>query len=73
MELKILALTAQGKLQAWVVGLLPVFLLWVLHRMEPEAMAQLWTTQLGWGVLAAVIVMEFIGVLLIRRIVAIDI
>ena len=73
MALKIRALTAQGKLQAWVVGLLPVFLLWVLHRMEPEAMAQLWTTQLGWGVLAAVFVMEFIGVLLIRRIVAIDI
>ena len=73
MELKILALTAQGKLQAWVVGLLPVFLLWVLKRMEPDAMSQLWTTQLGWGVLAAVLVMEFIGVLLIRRIVAIDI
>lgn len=73
MELKIRALTAQGKLQAWVVGLLPVFLLWVLERMEPEAMSQLWTTSLGWGVLAAVIVMEFIGVLLIRRIVAIDI
>lgn len=73
MELKIRALTAQGKLQAWVVGLLPMFLLWVLERMEPEAMSQLWTTSLGWGVLAAVIVMEFIGVLLIRRIVAIDI
>ena len=73
MELKILALTAQGKLQAWVVGLLPVFLLWVLNRMEPAAMSQLWTTPLGWGVLAAVLVMEFIGVLLIRRTVAIDI
>ena len=73
MELKILALTAQGKLQAWVVGLLPVFLLWVLSHMEPDAMSQLWTTQLGWGVLAAVLVMGFIGVLLIRRIVAIDI
>lgn len=73
MELKILALTAQGKLQAWVVGLLPVFLLWVLSRMEPDAMSQLWTTQLGWGVLAAVLIMEVIGVLLIRRIVAIDI
>ncbi len=73
MELKIRALTAQGKLQAWVVGLLPIFLLWVLERMEPEAMSQLWTSALGWGVLAAVIVMEFIGVLLIRRIVAIDI
>lgn len=73
MELKIRALTAQGKLQAWVVGLLPLFLLWVLTRMEPDAMALLWTTRLGWGVLAAVLVMEFIGVLLIRRIVAIDI
>jgi len=73
MELKIRALTAQGKLQAWVVGLLPVFLLWVLTRMEPDAMALLWTTRIGWGVLAAVIVMEIIGVLLIRRIVSIDI
>lgn len=73
MELKIRALTAQGKLQAWVVGLLPLFLLWVLSRMEPDAMALLWTTRLGWGVLAAVLVMEFIGVLLIRRIVAIDV
>lgn len=73
MELKIRALTAQGRLQAWVVGLLPVFLLWVLARMEPEAMAQLWTTRLGWGVLTAVLVMELVGVVLIRRIVAIDI
>lgn len=73
MELKIRALTAQGKLQAWVVGLLPVFLLWVLSRMEPEATSLLWTTQMGWGVLAAVAVMEFFGVWIIRRIVVIDV
>ncbi|HRQ55945.1 MAG TPA: type II secretion system F family protein [Azoarcus taiwanensis] len=73
MELKIGALTAQGKLQAWVVGLLPVFLLWALTRMEPDAMALLWTTRIGWGVLAAVAIMEFFGVLLIRRIVSIDV
>ena len=73
MDLKIRALTAQGTLQAWVVGLLPLFLLWVLTHMEPDAMALLWTTRLGWGVIAVVLIMEFIGVLLIRRIVAIDI
>ncbi|CAM5400880.1 type II secretion system F family protein [Thauera mechernichensis] len=73
MELKIRALTAQGKLQAWVVGLLPLFLLWVLTHMEPEAMALLWTTRMGWAVLAVVLVMELTGVLLIRRIVSIDI
>ena len=73
MELKIRALTAQGKLQAWVVGLLPVFLLWVLTKMEPEAMALLWTTQIGWGVIVAVLIMEFFGIWIIRRIVAIDV
>ena len=73
MELKIRALTAQGKLQAWVVGLLPIFLLWVLSKMEPDAMALLWTTRIGWGVLVAVLIMEFFGVWIIRRIVAIDV
>lgn len=73
MELKIRALTAQGKLQAWVVGLLPVFLLWVLTKMEPDAMALLWTTQIGWGVIVAVLIMEFFGIWIIRRIVAIDV
>jgi tight adherence protein B len=73
MELKIRALTAQGKMQAWVVGLLPLFLLWVLSRMEPEATSMLWTTQMGWGVLTAVAIMEFFGVWIIRRIVDIDV
>jgi tight adherence protein B len=73
MELKIRALTAQGKLQAWIVGLLPLFLLWVLTRMEPDAMALLWSTRIGWGVLVAVAIMEFFGVWIIRRIVAIDV
>jgi tight adherence protein B len=73
MELKIRALTSQGKLQAWVVGLLPLFLLWVLAHMEPEATSMLWTTRIGWGVLAAVAIMEFFGVWIIRRIVAIDV
>lgn len=73
MELKIRALTSQGKLQAWVVGLLPLFLLWALTRMEPDAMALLWTTRMGWGVLVAVAIMEFFGVMLIRKIVAIDV
>jgi tight adherence protein B len=73
MALKIRALTSQGKMQAWVVGLLPVFLLWALTRMEPQAMSMLWTTRIGWGVLAGVVLMEFFGVMIIRRIVDIDV
>lgn len=55
-EGKIKALTAQGKMQAWVVGLMPVVLILVLSKMEPAAMSQLWTTKAGYMALAAIII-----------------
>jgi tight adherence protein B len=41
MEGKIRALTSQGKIQGWIVGLLPIFLAGVLYVMEPVAMKPL--------------------------------
>lgn len=67
------ALTAQGRMQAWVVGALPPLLLVALSRLEPDAMALLWSTREGWSVLAGVAMLETIGILWIRRIVAIDV
>ena len=72
-EGKIRALTAQGKLQGWIVGLLPVALILVLMQMEPEAMDKLLTTWYGWGTLAFIAVMEIVGALIIRKIVNIDV
>lgn len=73
MEGKIDALTAQGRLQAWVVGALPLVLLAVLQHMEPKAMALMWTTPAGWGALTLIAGLLGVGVYLIRRIVAIDV
>lgn len=73
MEGKIDALTAQGKLQAWVVGSLPVLLMLVLNKMEPEAMDMLWHTRLGWATLVVLGFLEFMGVYLIRKITSIDV
>ncbi len=73
MEGKIGALTAQGKLQAWVVGALPLILMLVLNKMEPEAMSHLWHSRVGWATLAVIGVLEFLGVYVIRKIVAIDV
>jgi tight adherence protein B len=73
MERKIRALTAQGKMQAWVVGLLPLGLLVILSKMEPQAMGMLWTTRIGWGAIALVLMLEFFGIWFIRKIVAIDV
>ncbi len=72
LQAKLRALTSQGRMQAWIVGALPLLLLVVLDRLEPEIMGLLWRTPLGWAVLAVVAVLETAGVLLIRRIVRID-
>jgi tight adherence protein B len=72
-EGKIGALTAQGKMQAWIVGLLPIGLMLVLTQMEPGAMSVLWHTPMGWGALAVIGVLEALGIYVIRRIVAIDV
>ena len=73
LEGKIAALTSQGKLQAWVVGALPLLLMAVLDRMEPEAMSHLWHTRLGWATLVVLALLELVGIYVIRRIVAIDV
>lgn len=73
MEGKIRSLTAQGKLQGWVVGLLPLILMIVLFQIEPEAMRPLLDTAIGWAVLALIAVLEILGIIMIRKIVAIDV
>jgi tight adherence protein B len=73
MEGKIRSLTSQGKLQGWIVGLLPVFLMLVLTKMQPDAMAPLYQPWLGWGVLGVIGILELIGFAMIRKIVNIDV
>lgn len=73
MEGKIRALTSQGKLQGLIVGLLPVFLMMVLSHMQHAAMQPLFHTLIGWAVLGVIGILEVIGFLMIRKIVAIDV
>ena len=70
---RIRTLTAQGRMQAWVVGALAPLLALVLDALEPEAMAPLWHTPAGWGVLALLAGLQLAGMLWIRRIVRIDV
>jgi tight adherence protein B len=73
MEGKIQALTAQGRMQGIVMTCLPLFLMFILKHMEPEAMEPLFTTWYGWVTLAIVAVMEVVGYIFIRKIVNIDV
>ncbi len=73
MEGKIQSLTAQGKLQGIVMTGLPVLLGVLLNFMEPDAMSKLWTTTVGWVVLAIIIMMEILGYFMISKITSIDV
>lgn len=73
MEGKIDALTSMGRAQGWVVGLLPVFIGFVLYQQQPERMSLMFTQWYGWIVLAVVAVMMAIAAWMIRKIVNIDV
>ena len=73
LEERIRALTAQGRMQGWIMGALPILLAAVLTMMEPATMLMLFSRPAGWAVCAAVLVLETVGFLLIRRIVTIEV
>ena len=73
MERRLVSLTSQGKLQGLIVGSLPLFLMLVLSHIQHAAMAPLFNTPIGWGVLAIIGILELMGFFVIRKIVSIDV
>ena len=66
-EGKLQALTAQGRLQGWVVGALPLLLALVIHRIRPDLVEPLLTHPVGWARAAVAIALEVVGFFWIRR------
>ncbi|MBI2892708.1 MAG: type II secretion system F family protein [Deltaproteobacteria bacterium] len=73
LEGKIRALTAQGKLQGWIVGMMPLLLGAAIYAIRPDLMVPMLQSWFGYGLIAIVIVMEVCGMFFIRRIVDIDV
>lgn len=70
---KIASLTAQGKLQGAIIGMLPVLIMVALNAWSPELMRPMFTHWQGWLMMGAIVVLEGIGVLMIWRIVSIKV
>ena len=73
MEGKIESLTAQGKLQGIVMTGLPVLLMLALFELEPQAMAPLFNTKIGYMALSLIVTMLGLGYFFINKITAIDV
>ena len=68
-EGRIRALTAMGRLQGIVVGLIPIFLLVVLTLMDPKMMLSFYGSTTGVMLLCLMVLLEAIGFYVIKKIV----
>lgn len=66
-------LTTQGKISGLIVGGIPFLIFGALTILRPEIASNLWTEPIGWGMIAAVIILQSIGALSIAKIVSIEV
>lgn len=69
-ELK--TVTAQGRLSGWIISLLPLILYCMTYLINPKQTGLMLTKPLGIAMIVAAVVMELIGVMLIRKVVQIE-
>src|SRR5262249_35742288 len=72
-ENKISAITAQGYYQGVAVMAVPPVLFAVFYQTEPAFMMPLITTWVGWLIVAAILTLQLVGFLVMKRILKIDI
>ena len=65
--------TAEGRNQAWVMGLVPPLFVLLMNKMDPAWLDPIWNDPIGWIVLGTASVLELLAIALLRRIVSIDI
>lgn len=70
-EIKIL--TAQGRISGLIISLLPVALMFIINLMNSSYMSVFFTHRLGWAMLAVAVLMQGIGIYLIRKIIRIEV
>ena len=73
LEKRVETLTAPGRTEARWMGAMPMVILGILYMIDPPGVTLLFTEDVGKIILAVIIVMNIIGFLWIRKIVAIDI
>ncbi len=69
---EIKTLTAQGKLSGLIVSILPIVIAAAIFMIDPQYMKPLYTTKIGIVLLGTAFLNEFLGYLIINKIIKID-
>jgi tight adherence protein B len=70
---EIKTVTAQGRMSGWVISLLPAIMCILIYLISPDKMNLLFTRTLGQIMLGIGVVLEFIGIMMIKKVVKIEI
>ena len=70
---KLVAMTAQGRLQAYMIGAMPFLLLFAMSKVAPDMMRPFFNSIIGILVICAAILLVVAGFFMIRKITTIDI
>lgn len=71
-EGKVEALTSNGKLQGLIIGLLPFAIGVAMYIINPDLIAPIYKTQIGWALIGVMAILETLGLIVIRRMVSIE-
>ena len=72
-EGKVRALTAQGRMQAVILGSVPILLAVVINYLNPGLFRPMIATFAGWALFGVILVLEVVGLLVVRKIIAIEV
>lgn len=68
---KVKVLSSEGRLSAWILGLMPFALAGAMYLVNPEFMSPLWTDTIGIAIIKYMLVLMAFGVLILQRIIRI--
>jgi len=68
LQARVRVLSAEGRLSAWILVLMPFALAALLNAFNPKFMAPLWTDPLGQSMLRLLLTLMLVGVILLKKI-----
>ena len=68
---KVRVLSAEGRMSAWILGLMPFFLGGIMNLANPGFMSPLWTDPIGIAMLKVLLTMMLVGAVIMRKIIRI--
>jgi tight adherence protein B len=70
---KVRILSSEGRLSAWILGLMPFGLAGAMYLVNPDFMKPLWNDPIGISIIQYMLVLMFFGILVLRRIIKIHV